>query len=140
MHDAYISYENDGCHEVFPRLDTKGLPGIPGERLPRKMPFRQPSYDPLTRTFRGSVSFAVDQGKYEYVRTLDGVEVEEYELTFSSDFSAIIAGECRSFYPNASKPHKCQAFGGDDGADYVRWLGEKDQGFVRTVCMPEAIS
>lgn len=138
IHDSYISYENDGCHDIFPRLDTKGPPGIPGERLPRRLLFRQSSYDPVSRTFRGSVSFAVDDGRYEHVRTLDGVELEEYELTFSEDFSVIVAGECRSFFPNASKPHKCQSFGGDDGADYIRWFSEKEQS--RQACMPDETS
>ncbi|CAE8743944.1 unnamed protein product [Polarella glacialis] len=72
------------------------------------MPFKRASWNPVSRTFRATASFSRDMGKYEEVVTLDGVEVEEYELVFSEDFEAIVGGECCSFFPNASKPEKCQ--------------------------------
>ncbi|CAE8617119.1 unnamed protein product [Polarella glacialis] len=85
------------------------------------MPFKRASWNPVSRTFRATASFSRDMGKYEEVVTLDGVEVEEYELVFSEDFEAIVGGECCSFFPNASKPEKCQPFGGQAGSTYVRW-------------------
>lgn len=118
--EAYISYENDKCKRFFPRLDTRGRPdaGL-GERLPRRMAFRDASYDPIKHTFKGTVSFSCDLGTYENVRTVDGVEQEEYEMVFSDDLEEIVGGQCGSFYPNASKSHRCDRFGIE--LRYVRW-------------------
>ncbi|CAE8679177.1 unnamed protein product, partial [Polarella glacialis] len=118
--DCYISYESERCTQLFPRLDAKSG-SEPGERLPKRMPFKRASWNPVSRTFRATASFSRDMGKYEEVVTLDGVEVEEYELVFSEDFEAIVGGECCSFFPNASKPEKCQPFGGQAGTTYARW-------------------
>lgn len=120
--EAYISYENEQCTDVFPRLDNRDVPGVPGDRIPRRMYFRNASWDPQSRTFRGTVSFSRDMGDYEEVHTVDGVEKEEYELVFSDDFETIVNGCCRSWYPNASKSHRCEQFGVD--LLYRRWQYE----------------
>mmetsp|Transcript_962 Transcript_962/g.3187 ORF Transcript_962/g.3187 Transcript_962/m.3187 type:complete len:353 (+) Transcript_962:50-1108(+) len=117
--EAYISYENEKCKNYFPRLDNRGSPGVPGERMPSRMPFHGASWDPCSRTFHGTVSFSIDMGSYEQVRTVDGVEREEYLLVFSDDFEDIVDGHCRSWFPNASRWHRCERFGED--LRYTRW-------------------
>ena len=115
--EAHISYESELCGEAFPRLDCRAQPAARGERLPQRLAFGGATYDAERRTFRGSVSFSLDAGSYEVVRTVDGVEREEHELVFSEDLEHIVEGRCLSFYPNASRPHRCDPL----GAEFRRW-------------------
>lgn len=121
--EAYISYENERCAKVYPRLDQRARGSTSGERVSRKMPFRETSYDPRLRIFRGMVTFSRDMGTYEEVLTIDGIEREDYELVFAQDFDAIVDGVCKSYAPNASKPHRVDRFGTD--ICYLRWVQQE---------------
>eukprot|EP00418_Pyrodinium_bahamense_P080066 CAMPEP_0179063788 /NCGR_PEP_ID=MMETSP0796-20121207/27618_1 /TAXON_ID=73915 /ORGANISM="Pyrodinium bahamense, Strain pbaha01" /LENGTH=315 /DNA_ID=CAMNT_0020760725 /DNA_START=185 /DNA_END=1132 /DNA_ORIENTATION=+ len=85
---GYASYHFDSpedCYISYERADPSWTTDD-GSPLPGKKPFRDVSYDGDTRTFRGAVNWET---------LCDGQACWEYELTFSEDFSAIVAGEHR---------------------------------------------
>ncbi len=76
---AYISYEHERC-SVWPPLDD-------GSPIPYRVPFKNHSYDSVTRTFRGRIAWME-----LYNTTWQGNNEWEYEIVFDSEFVCIIKG------------------------------------------------
>lgn len=83
----YISYES-GLSKDFPTLDD-------GSQPPPRKPFEDVSFDPATRTFRGTVSWAP--------ATWQGSDRWDYEMVFSSDFGEIVGGGVRWHFQDRQK-------------------------------------
>lgn len=76
---AYISYESVRCSD-WPPLDD-------GSPVPSRVPFTNRSYDPETRTFRGTISWFETYGT-----CWQGNALWLYEIVFDSEFLCIISG------------------------------------------------
>ena len=82
--DVYISYEHIECSD-WPPLDD-------GSPVPSRVPFVNHSYDPETRTFRGSIRWIEAYGA-----CWQGCEAWDYEIVFDTEFLCILSGTVKSF-------------------------------------------
>lgn len=84
----YVSYDSDMC-KIFPSLDD-------GSRPPLKKPFKDPKYNPATRTFHATVEWTP--------ATWAGADKWEYTMVFSEDLSTIVSGKVQWFAKGSEAP------------------------------------
>ncbi|KAL7569910.1 hypothetical protein ACA910_008574 [Epithemia clementina (nom. ined.)] len=81
--DVYISYESPSTG-MWPPLDN-------GQAVPARVPFRNISFDPESRTFRGHICW-----QEEYGTSWQGMIRWEYEMVFDRDYTCIVSGHVDS--------------------------------------------
>ena len=64
-----------------------------GRKVPSKKKFINPKYNAEERTFKGTISWEVDNDEVDFM----GVTSWDYEMVFSSDFKFIESGTCESY-------------------------------------------
>jgi len=84
--DCYISYENAPA-------EWKTADGSP---FPVKKAFENPTYDPLTRTFTGTIDWSPKKVDSDIVRW-------EYRLVFSDSLNVIMDGEIKQYNADGNK-------------------------------------
>jgi len=78
---AYISYESPKT-EAWPSLDN-------GDKVPSRVPFRNISWDPTTRIFKGNICWEQD-----YSTTWMNESKWSYEIVFDATFKFVVSGTC----------------------------------------------
>ena len=98
--ESYISYEHPLCGQ-WPRLDD-------GSPIPSRVLFRETTFDPTERVFRGSICWQDD-----YQTTWQGCRKWIYSIKFDQHYTFCIGGTVRSDTQHSNDLHEMSIFGLD---------------------------